>query len=95
MDLEALLAADGLPPDHRYGSMPNTLALIAVTAANAREFAGGVAWTPKDEDPEAEGAAKDANPWHGEIIGPIKGSASRKLRDSAVVIRSDMPRTPA
>ncbi|MBY0394838.1 MAG: hypothetical protein K2Q27_16420 [Novosphingobium sp.] len=87
VDLECLLLQDGLPPDHRFGVMPNTYALIAISAKSAREFASGAAWTPKPLEPDLIGAAREANPWHGEIIGPITNSASRSLASSATTIR--------
>ncbi len=89
VDLEELLKEDGLPSDHRFGSIPATVALIAVTAGQARENANGVAWTPKSEDPSAIGAARDANPWHGEIIGPISRSASRRLAEKYQMVRME------
>lgn len=68
-DLECLLTADGHPADFRYGAMPRTYGLVAVTAGDARTIGAGAAWTPKPEQPELEGGAASANPWHGEIIG--------------------------
>jgi hypothetical protein len=91
VDLEELLKEDGLPSDHRFGLLPNTLALVAVTAADARTHAHGAAWTPKLEDPDAIGAAKAANPWHGEIIGPIARSASRQLAANSQMVRLELP----
>ena len=58
VDLDYLLQRDGLPSDHRYGLMPNTLALIAIKVSDARELAAGAAWTPKPEESDTEGAAK-------------------------------------
>ena len=94
-DIECLLAKDGFPPEHRYGLMPNTFALIAVNAADARDLAGGVAWTPKPEERHLEGdAARAPNPWHGEIVGPITNSSSREFVRRAGVVKADFDRVP-
>lgn len=91
VDLECLLLRDGLPSDARYGLMPNTYALIAVTADHAREIAGGVAWTPKPHG-DGEGAAGSANPYHGEILAPLKDAQCRKLASAAAMVKSELDR---
>ena len=79
IDLECLLLNEGKTWQDRFGAQPGTLAVVAVTAGDARKHSDGVAWTPKPEEPHlAPAAAADANPYHGEIIG-ISRSAARKL----------------
>lgn len=92
VDLECLLHQAGLPSTARFGLMPRTYALIAVTASDARSVANGVAWTPKPADGNAEGAAAAPNPYHGEIIGPTKDKQSRALAANAVVVHAEWER---
>lgn len=92
IDLECLLAAAGLAPDARFGTLRDTLAVGVVTAADARAVAKGAAWTPKPAEPELKGTAAEANPYHGEIILGDLGSSARKkasrgLSESCKVIR--------
>lgn len=89
VDVECLLQKDGHPPDHRYGLMPNTLAMLAITAGQARAVANGACWTPKPKEPGLVGAAAEENPWHGEVLG-VTAKASRALASSALVVRSDL-----
>ena len=90
IDHECLLRKDALPPDHRYGSMPNTFALIALSTGELRKAGGGVAWTPKPDEPDMPfESQRPANPWHGEIIGHIVPKLARELIQSAAVVRED------
>ena len=88
IDLECLLIKDGHPPTHRFGAMPNTYAMIAVTADVARANSAGVAWTPKPEE-DLPGAAGAANPYHGEIITPISGGQARAIHRASETIHSN------
>ena len=90
VDLECLMHQDGLPTDARYGAMPNTFALAAISARNAREHANGVAWTPKPEHPGAVGAAESANKYHGEVIGPLSKRSYQNLAEQVSLIRDDL-----
>lgn len=90
IDLECLLAQDGLPPDARYGLMPSTHALAAITAAQARALGQGVAWTPKPADTAAVGAAGLANPYHGEVLGPLTKRALVELSEDLVLVRNEL-----
>ena len=80
VDLECLLLNDGLGEVDRRGLMPNSYALAAISVQTARSFSGGVAWTPKPEEPENEGFSALENPYHGEIIKPM---TNRHVRDLA------------
>ncbi|QCB43006.1 hypothetical protein E5673_12905 [Sphingomonas sp. PAMC26645] len=90
VDLECLLLKDGLEADARYGAMPNTFALAAVTAGAAREHAQGAAWTPKPEMVGLPGAAGDENIYHGEIIGPMTKRNYQDLAETIVLVRTDL-----
>lgn len=90
VDLECLLLADGKTWHHRYGLMPNTYAMVAVTAEQARAHSAGVAWTPKPEEPELEGFAALENRYHGEIILPMTNAQVRALFALMEVVRSDV-----
>jgi len=91
VDLECLLQKEGLSWEHQYGAQPDTLAMVAVTAQQARHVSAGVAHTPKPEQPElAPRASSRANPYHGEIIGDISRSNGRELSRQAVVLRCDL-----
>lgn len=93
VDLECLLNRDGYHADHRYGAMPNTFALGAITAASARQYANGAAWTPKPEHTGLAGAAGAANPYHGEVIGPISKRDLQDLAEAMTLIRDDLALT--
>lgn len=95
VDIECLLHKAGLPSDARFGVMPGTVAMISVTAKDARDAAEGVAWTPKPETTDPDGSVNWPNPYHGEIIVAGLGSSARKrtsraLGDNARLIRSDL-----
>jgi hypothetical protein len=89
VDLECLLHQAGQPSDLRYGLMPNTFALIAITANDARAIASGAAWTPKPAEENGIGATAAANPYHGEVVGPLKDRQCRDLAAVAVTLRSE------
>ena len=86
VDLECLLHHAGLTEEQRRGVMPNSFAMIAVTASNARNFSEGVAWTPKPHEPNLSGYSAQDNEFHGEIITPISRSEGRKLATTAQLI---------
>lgn len=92
IDLECLLVKNGKKSDSRFGTLRDTLAMGVVTADDARSFARGVAWTPKPLDETKEGAAREPNPEHGEIILGDMGTsarrrASRDLSERCQIIR--------
>jgi len=89
VELECLLSKDDLDWQDRYGAMPGSLALLAVSAADARANSAGVAWTPKPQE-DLNGYAGQANPYHGEIIHPMTGQQSRALFRRAVVLRTSL-----
>lgn len=87
VELECLLASDGLTAEDRVGQLPNTFAVVAVTVDAAREHARGAAWTPKPEDLSATYPAQRAsNEYHGDIIGPINRGTSRQLAKTQVML---------
>ncbi|WP_287002305.1 hypothetical protein [Sphingobium sp.] len=88
VDLNCLLEKDGKGSSHRFGKLPNTYAILSVTAAEARANSAGVAYTPKPEEPELEGAAREANPYHGEIIHPMTGAQARALFRASTTVHS-------
>jgi hypothetical protein len=90
VDLEQLLLNQGLPTTYRYRAMPNTFAMLAVTADDARRCAGGVAWTPKPAEPLLNTASATANPYHGEIIKPMTSKSARDLYYRSTVVQSDL-----
>lgn len=88
VDLECLLAHDELTWESRFGTMPNTLAMVAVTAGDVRAVAGGVAWTPRPEQPDlAPLAVAEPNIYHGEIVGQISRANERSLARKAVILK--------
>jgi len=91
IDLECLMLKTGLSEDGRFGVMPNTFALIAITTDTARAEASGVAWTPKPQT-EGIGATGSANPFHGEVLGTADKKATRALAQAAIMIRSELDR---
>ena len=96
VDLECLLELDGLSERDRRGIMPNSYALVALSAGQARAHSQGVAWTPKPEEPELAEFAAKSNKYHGEIIGPIANSDVRNLASIAEIIwiKSEMDLGP-
>ncbi|MEY2928145.1 MAG: hypothetical protein RL367_2622 [Pseudomonadota bacterium] len=92
VDLDCLLKKCGIKGIDRKGLMPNAYALVAVTAGAAREHSGGVAWTPKPEEPELGGFAAKPNPFHGEIIRPMNNAGIRNLAAKAELlwVKSDV-----
>lgn len=92
IDLECLLVANGKKADSRFGSLRDTLAMGVVTADDARQSAQGVAWTPKPLDETKEGAARDANPEHGEIILGDMGTSARRKASRALSERCQIIR---
>lgn len=86
VDIECLLLKDGQSHEDRHGRQPNSYALVEITAGEARPHSGGVAWTPKPEEPELEGFAREPNPYHGEIIKPISNAAFREMAALARVL---------
>ena len=90
VDLECLLNKENLTWEARYGVMPDTVAMIAVSAADARLHGRGVAWTPKPEEPNLAGFQAEANPYHGEILTPLAPADFRALRAKAQILRSDL-----
>lgn len=95
IDHGCLLRRAGLTWSNRYGLMPNTFAMLSVTAAQARAQSGGVAWTPKPSEPELDGFAALPNPFHGEIILPMTNRQVRDLFAVAQIVHSDIPPIPA
>jgi len=90
IEIDSLLAKANKSWSDRYGLMPNTKAMISVTAADARVSSKGVAWTPKPKQPDLEGFARAENEFHGEIILPITPSQARQLFSQAKILRSDV-----
>ena len=90
VDHECLLVAAGKTWHDRYGLMPNTYAMIAVTAGEARAHSPGVAWTPKPADPDLTGAASLENPYHGEIIAPMSNAQVRALFALAALVKCEL-----
>lgn len=89
VDLECLLEQDGIGWEDRFGIVPGTLAMAAITAALARGVSQGVAWTPKPEEPDKTPLyVSEANPFHGEIIGEISRADGRALSRQATILRS-------
>lgn len=88
IDLECLLLRDKLTWEHRFGTMPGTLGMVAINAGDARSINGGVAWTPKPAQPELEpNASAQPNPYHGELIGEISRSDGRSLSRKMVILK--------
>jgi hypothetical protein len=89
VDLECLLHREGRTWEDRFGTMPNTLAIVAVAAGEVRQAKGGAAWTPKPAQPElAPQEAAKSNPYHAEIIGDISRADGRALSRNAKVLKS-------
>lgn len=88
VDLEESLLAAGKTAATQFGLMPNTFALIAITADNARKNSAGLAWTPKPAEPEKAGYAALPNPHHAEILTPISNSQARALLDLSEIVAS-------
>lgn len=78
VDLECLLARAGLDALARCGVMPNTYAVVALKAGQARAIGAGLAYTPKPEDD------LPANDFHGDIFGV--GKKFKTLMPSAEVL---------
>ena len=91
VDLGCLLENAAVDPLSRFGVMPNTHAMLAVSVGDARTQSAGVAWTPKPEELEKPGAAGAANPYHGEILHPMTGGQARALYRTAVTVHSTLP----
>lgn len=90
VDLEDSLIASGKTAIGQFGVMPNTYALLAITADVARQHSAGLAWTPKPAEPEKEGYAALPNPHHGEILTPITGAQARALTNHSEVLISKL-----
>lgn len=89
VDLECLLLKEGKTFEDRFGKMPGTLAMAAIAAEDVRRVNGGVAWTPKPEEPHlAPDLAAEENPYHGEIIGEISRADGRALSRKAAILKS-------
>jgi len=89
IDLERLLLNQGLTAMDRFGVMPNTFAMLAVTAADARQHASGVCWTPKPAQPElAPNLVAAPNVYHGEIVLPMTPKSGRALYALSVVVHT-------
>ena len=92
VDLECLLDQDGLAPDHRYGALPETVALLAVPTGALRAEGLGAAWTPKPKEPDAQHPAQQAaNPYHGSIVGQPTPAMSRALVRASETVRCEFP----
>jgi len=89
VDLECKLIEDGIDWSARFDVMPNTVAMVSITAGQVRAVSGGAAWTPKPEQPELEGlASAAANPYHGEVIGEISRADGRTLSRAAIILKT-------
>lgn len=91
IDIECLVLRAGKTWQDRYGLMPNTCAMIAVRAFEARKHGRGVAWTPKPAEAHLVGYSALENPYHGEIILPLKSnSAHRELFRSSEIVHETL-----
>lgn len=86
VDLECLLLKEGLNERDRRGLHPNAHALGAIAAGDARQHSGGVAWTPKPEEPELTSYARAENDFHGEIIRPLEPKSYRELAAAMTIL---------
>ena len=83
IDHECLLIKNGMTAADRAGLMPNSYGMVGILAHTAREHSGGVAWTPKPEEPKLGSFASKPNPFHGEIITPISKANFRSMAAKA------------
>jgi hypothetical protein len=78
VDLECLLTHVGLNALSRCGVMPDTYAMVALKAGEARAIGAGIAYTPKPQD------ALPANDFHGDIFNI--GKKSKALMQGAEIL---------
>jgi hypothetical protein len=83
VDLECLLAHVGLSSLARCGVMPDTYAMVALKAGEARAIGAGLAYTPKPEDD------LPANDFHGDVFDIGKKSKALMQGAEILVVQSE------
>ena len=86
VDILCLLQNIDINPLSKRDIFPNLHAIAQITVGIARAHSGGVAWTPKPEEPLLTGFAREPNEQHGEIIKPISPADARRMVANARLI---------